>query len=98
MKSTGVTRKLDDVGRVVIPKNLRAALNLRDGEELEFYLDEKHKMLGLRSTQEANPMKELVDAIDTFMQKADASDRPEYKHVARELKKVFNDIFSKIEE
>lgn len=35
MKSTGIIRRLDDLGRVVIPKELRRALNVREGDPLE---------------------------------------------------------------
>ena len=40
MKSTGVTRKIDELGRIVIPKEIRRNLGIRDGESLEIYIDE----------------------------------------------------------
>ncbi|MEG1149699.1 MAG: stage V sporulation T C-terminal domain-containing protein [Bacilli bacterium] len=39
MKSTGVTRKIDELGRVVIPKEIRRNLEIRDGENLEIFID-----------------------------------------------------------
>ncbi len=36
MRSTGVRRKLDDLGRVVIPAGIRRSLDLRDGDAMEF--------------------------------------------------------------
>lgn len=39
MKSTGVVRRVDDLGRVVIPKEIRRNLHFRDGEELEIFVD-----------------------------------------------------------
>lgn len=36
MRSTGVRRKLDDLGRVVIPAGIRRTLDLRDGDAIEF--------------------------------------------------------------
>lgn len=41
MKSTGVTRKIDELGRVVIPKEIRKNLGIRDGESLEIFTDEE---------------------------------------------------------
>lgn len=39
MKSTGVVRRVDDLGRIVIPKEIRRTLRIRDGEELEIFVD-----------------------------------------------------------
>ena len=39
MKSTGVVRRVDDLGRIVIPKEIRRNLRIRDGEELEIFVD-----------------------------------------------------------
>lgn len=40
MKQTGVTRKIDELGRVVIPKEIRKNLSIRDGETLEIFTSE----------------------------------------------------------
>ena len=40
MKSTGVTRKIDDLGRIVIPKEIRKNLGIRDGESLEIFTED----------------------------------------------------------
>lgn len=37
MKSTGITRRIDELGRVVIPKEIRKNLKIKDGEMLEIY-------------------------------------------------------------
>ena len=39
MKSTGITRKIDELGRIVIPKEIRRNLGIRDGESLEIYTE-----------------------------------------------------------
>lgn len=39
MKSTGVTRKIDELGRIVIPKEIRKNLGIRDGESLEIFTE-----------------------------------------------------------
>lgn len=39
MKSTGIVRKIDDLGRVVIPKETRKVLDLNDGDPVEFYVE-----------------------------------------------------------
>lgn len=40
MKSTGIVRKVDNLGRVVIPKELRNTLNIQEGSPLEIYTDD----------------------------------------------------------
>lgn len=37
MKATGIVRRVDDLGRVVIPKEIRRTLNIREGNALEIY-------------------------------------------------------------
>lgn len=39
MKSTGIVRKIDNLGRVVIPKELRDNLNIDDNDSLEIFVD-----------------------------------------------------------
>lgn len=40
MKSTGIVRKVDELGRVVIPKELRRVLNIEEKDPLEIFMDE----------------------------------------------------------
>lgn len=39
MKSTGVLRRIDELGRIVIPKEIRRNLKIKDGESLEIFID-----------------------------------------------------------
>ena len=41
MKPTGIVRKLDDLGRVVVPKEIRRTLRIREGEALLTTLTQK---------------------------------------------------------
>ncbi len=45
MQSTGVTRRIDELGRIVIPKEIRRMLSIRDGENLEILVDENKIIL-----------------------------------------------------
>lgn len=39
MKATGIVRRIDDLGRVVIPKEIRRHLRIREGDALEIFTD-----------------------------------------------------------
>ena len=38
MKNTGIVRRIDELGRVVIPKELRRTMHIKEGEEMEVYV------------------------------------------------------------
>ncbi len=39
MKATGIVRRIDDLGRVVIPKEIRRTMRIREGEPLEIFTE-----------------------------------------------------------
>ena len=39
MKATGIVRRIDDLGRIVIPKEIRRTLRLHEGDPMELYLE-----------------------------------------------------------
>ena len=45
MKSTGIIRRIDDLGRIVIPKEIRKQLRIRDGDDLEIYINDNKIVL-----------------------------------------------------
>ena len=45
MKSTGIVRKVDELGRVVIPIELRRTLGIEQKDALEIYVDNEHIIL-----------------------------------------------------
>lgn len=45
MKSTGIVRKVDELGRVVIPIELRRTLGIAEKDALEIYVDDEHIIL-----------------------------------------------------
>ena len=45
MKSTGIIRKVDDLGRIVLPIELRRMLDIAERDELEIYIENDHIVL-----------------------------------------------------
>ena len=45
MKATGIVRRIDELGRVVIPKEIRRTLRIREGDPLEIFTDRDELML-----------------------------------------------------
>lgn len=41
MKATGIVRRIDDLGRIVIPKEIRKTLKVKEGMPLEIYTDKE---------------------------------------------------------
>ena len=66
MKTIGLTRRIDELGRIVIPKEIRKNMHLKPGELLEIYINDseiltmkKHEVLNKRD----NIIKTLVDLL-----------------------------------
>ena len=45
MKATGIVRRIDDLGRVVIPKEIRRTLRIREGDPLEIFTDKDGELI-----------------------------------------------------
>ena len=45
MKATGIVRRIDDLGRVVIPKEIRRTLKIRESEPLEIFTDRNGEII-----------------------------------------------------
>ena len=45
MKATGIIRRIDDLGRVVIPKEIRRTLKIREGDPLEIFLEDENGLV-----------------------------------------------------
>ena len=57
MKATGIVRRIDDLGRVVIPKEIRRTLRIREGDPLEIYTERDGEVI----FKKYSPMGELTE-------------------------------------
>ncbi len=95
MKATGIVRRIDDLGRVVIPKEIRRTMRIREGDPLEIYTEKegsvifrKYSLMGGLSEFSA----ELCDSLSrTTGQTAIITDRDSCIAVAGSTKKELMD-------
>lgn len=71
MKTTGMVRRVDSLGRIVIPKEIRRTLKIRDGEELEIFVD--NNMIFLKKFSKVSDLgeisKKLIDVASGLINK-----------------------------
>ena len=72
MKATGVVRRIDELGRIVIPKEIRKTMRIREGENIEIYTDTNDEIV----LRKYSIMKKLgdfaqvyADSINNFLKK-----------------------------
>ena len=61
MKATGVVRRIDDLGRIAIPKEMRRTLRIRDGESLEIFVEDE--MIALKKYSSMSDLTDLSDDL-----------------------------------
>ena len=62
MKATGIVRRIDDLGRVVIPKEIRRTLRIREGDPLEIFTDRDGEVI----LKKYSPIGELTEFSNEF--------------------------------
>ena len=62
MKSTGIVRRVDDLGRIVMPKEIRKNLGIGIGDPVEFFVDKQRVIVQKYNT--AGSVEELLDNLE----------------------------------
>lgn len=60
MKATGIVRRIDDLGRIVIPKEIRRTMRIRESDPLEIYTDRDGSVI----FRKYSPMGELLECTN----------------------------------
>ncbi len=71
MKATGVVRRIDDLGRIVLPKELRRTMRIKEGESLEIYTDGTDRII----LKKYSPVQNVNDFVEEFAQSIYASNK-----------------------
>lgn len=64
MKATGIVRKIDDLGRIVIPKEIRKSLHIHEGDPLEIFLQTKDEII----LKKYAPMGDMIDLANKYVE------------------------------
>jgi AbrB family transcriptional regulator (stage V sporulation protein T) len=73
MKATGIVRRIDDLGRVVIPKEIRRNLRIREGDPMEIYVDKEGEIILKKYSpigELANFAREYAESINESLRQA----------------------------
>ena len=71
MKATGIVRRIDDLGRIVIPKEIRRTMRIREGDPLELFLDGNNIVFSKYEVSEedlALDCRKYIAKMNTFIQ------------------------------
>ena len=68
MKATGIVRRIDDLGRVVIPKEIRRTLRIKEGDPLEIYTDRDGEVI-FKKYSPIGEMQDFAGEYATALQK-----------------------------
>ena len=72
MQATGIVRRIDDLGRVVIPKEIRRTMKIREGDPLEIYTDREGEVIFKKYSPIGEMQEFATDYADT-LQKTSSS-------------------------
>ena len=84
MRATGIVRRIDDLGRVVIPKEIRRSMGIKEGDPLEMFIDTESGGLVLVAyhSEAADKINAIAESLNTV------GATPEHWEIAKELKEI----------
>lgn len=68
MKATGIVRRIDDLGRIVIPKEIRKQLKIREGESIEIFLNDQGSIILKKYSEYSNVEKNCQMICDSLFE------------------------------
>lgn len=77
MKATGIVRRIDDLGRIAIPKEIRKSLRLKEGTPMEIYTSRNDEVIFKRYSTEESVEEQLKTLDEFFQEMRDYEEYPE---------------------
>ena len=92
MKATGIIRRIDNLGRIVIPKELRRTLHIKVGDPIEIFTADDG-VIALRKYEPSNSVLSYLDRLEALI------NNEEFRHKNKMLVKIAElEALLKIEE
>jgi stage V sporulation protein T len=87
MKATGIVRRIDELGRIVVPKDIRRTVGMREGDPVEIYIGESGELI-LKSYQSeaSDKLKAVAESLKLIGQ------TPEHWKIAKEIETLANKL------
>lgn len=85
MVATGIVRRIDDLGRIVIPREIRKSMKIQAGDSLEIYVNPKTNSITL-TPFEYNPKANLQEVAEYL------TNTEKYSEIANEVQKIIKKI------
>ena len=87
MKATGIIRRLDDLGRVVIPKEIRRAMGVRENDPIEMWVGADGELIMKPYfPNTSSQLRAIAESLDRI------GSTPEHWHIAEELKDIIKEL------
>ena len=88
IKATGIVRRIDDLGRVVIPKEVRRSMGICEGDPLELYVDTESNGIVFvpYHSEVSSKLKGIAENLSIMGQ------TPEHWEIAEEIRKIAKKI------
>lgn len=91
MKATGIVRRVDDLGRVVIPKEVRRMMKIKEGDPMELFLEDDKVCFKLYSSGCKDDIKRLIDGVSD--DDCATYDKNKVLELLKEAKKLMSESF-----
>ena len=88
MKATGIIRRVDDLGRIVIPREIRQTTRIKEGASLEILLDEDGSIVLKKVNMERNIKDDIDNLDDTISFFSESFDEKELCRIKRALEEI----------
>ena len=92
MKATGIVRRIDDLGRVVIPKEIRRTMRIREGDPLEIYTNSEGEVIFKKYSAVSFPSAASRDSLRSSWKAADSFSVPTAAQTAFSLPRAWTGL------
>jgi AbrB family transcriptional regulator (stage V sporulation protein T) len=92
MKATGIIRRIDDLGRVVIPREIRRSMGIREGDALEIFVDPHENTVCFKKYSPLGEVGSMLDSVEFHAEYIESTGaQREAENLVRKLRKIFEE-------